>query len=99
MTIVVLSNMFSGYINLLTEGIFRSYNYQTENAEFVFTILPAKGRDIKMMERQFSHFKETHPKHKELKLFRTFKRNYMKFWNWHTYMTNEMYQYEYHEKL
>ena len=97
--ILILSNFLSGYINIFTEGLFRTYLYQTENAEFEFTTMPAKGRDIEMMERQFSYFKETHPEYAKLKLNRTFKRNPIKFWNWHSYLTDEMYDYEYQPEV
>ncbi|MCE2612329.1 hypothetical protein LVD13_05035 [Flavobacteriaceae bacterium D16] len=97
--IIALSNFLSGYINVFTEGLFMTYHYQTENAEFEFTTMPAKGRDIGMMERQFSHFKNTNPEFKELELHRTFKRNPIKFWNWYSYITNEMYDYEYHTEV
>ena len=96
---LLLSNFLSGYINIITEGLFRTYLYQTENAEFEFTTMPAKGRDIGMMERQFSDFKEAHPEYEQLELYRAFKRNPLKFWNWYSYLTHEMYQYEYHEEV
>jgi len=95
---LAISNIFSGYINIFTEGLFRTYLYQTENAEFEFTTMPAKGRDTGMMERQFSNFKENNPKYEDLKLFRTFERNPLKFWNWYLYLTDEIYHYEYHQK-
>lgn len=93
--ILVLSNYFSGYINAYTEGLFATYLYQTENAEFEFTTMPSKGRDVAMLERQFSHFKKENPEYNELQLFRTFKRNPLKFWNWYYYLTGDMFQYEY----
>ncbi len=97
--ILILSNFLSGYINIFTEGLFRTYLYQTENADFEFNTMPAKGRDIGMMERQFSHFKKTHPEFQELELHRTFKRNPLKFWNWYSYLTHEMYDYEYQDEV
>ncbi len=97
--LLILSNAFSGYINVFSDGLFNTYLYQTENAEFEFTAIPSKGRDIGMMERQFSNFKKNSPEYKGLKLFRTFKREPLKFWNWYLYLTNGMYQYEYHEKV
>ncbi len=97
--ILVLSNFLSGYINIFTEGLFRNYLYQTENAEFEFTTMPAKGRDIEMMERQFSDFKNSNPEFEELELHRTFKRNPSKFWNWYTYLTSPVYHYGYQNEL
>ena len=98
-TFLSLSNVFSGFINIFSEGLFTTYLYQTENAEFEFNTMPSKGRDIGMMERQFSHFKKKNGEYQDLKLFRTFKRNPVKFWNWYSYLTSETYQYEYHKKV
>ncbi|WP_048330885.1 hypothetical protein [Bizionia psychrotolerans] len=96
---VILSNFLSVYINILTDGLFRTYLYQTENTEFVFTAMPAKGRDIGMMERQFSSFKEKNPEYKELEIHRTFKRNPLKFWNWYSYLSHGMYNYNYQNEV
>lgn len=97
--IVILSNIYSGYINVFTEGLFKSYLFQTGNAEFEFGTMPSKGRNIKMMERQFSSFKEKNPEYSDLQLFRAFKRNPLKFWNWYSYLTNEQYSYDYQKKI
>ncbi|WP_347922386.1 hypothetical protein [Pontimicrobium sp. SW4] len=71
----------------------------TKNAEFEFTTMPAKDRDVRMMERQFSHFKETHPEYYKYELYRTFKRNPLKFWNWYSYVTEVMYLYKYQSEV
>jgi hypothetical protein len=92
--LLTLSNLSSGFFN-----IFQTYHYQTENAEFEFTTMPSKGRDIAMMERQFADFKETKPEYGNLKLHRTFKRNPLQFWNWYSYLTDRMYQYEYQNEV
>lgn len=92
---LILTNGFSGYINVLTEGIGTPYLYQTPNAEFQFTSIPSKGRGIDMMEGQFSSFKKENPHYSDLTLYRTFKRNPLKFWNWFNYLTNEKYDYPY----
>lgn len=92
---IALSNYLSPYINVFTEGLYTSYLYQTKNAEFEFTTVPSKGRDIEMMERQFSDFKEKNPEYRDLELNRTFKRNPLKFWNWYWYLTQDMFKYNY----
>ncbi len=97
--LLLLSNFFSVWINVLTEGLFRTYHYQTENGEFEFTTMPSKGRDVEMMERNFADFKKINPEYEELELFRTFKRNPLKFWNWYSYFTHEMYKFEYQNKV
>jgi hypothetical protein len=97
--IFILSNLFSGYVNAFTEGIMTSYLFQTEKAEFEFWTMPSKGRDAEMMEGHFASFKDAHPEYTDLKLYRTFKRNPLKFWNWYVYLTNERYDYEYQEEI
>ena len=97
--IVILSNIFSVYINAFTEGIMKSYLFQTEKAEFEFRAMPSKGRDAEILEGHFASFKEAHPEYSDLKLYRTFKRNPLKFWNWYDYLTNEQYDYEYKEEI
>ncbi|WP_223032752.1 hypothetical protein [Hanstruepera marina] len=95
LAVLLLSNLFSGYINLFTDGLFKTNHYQTESTEFEFTTMPSKGRDIEMMKRNFAHFKDQHPEYKDLQLFRTFKRNPIKFWNWYAYLSDDIYRYEY----
>ncbi len=70
--IIILGNIFAGFINIFTEGLSRSYVFQTENAAFEFWMMPSKGRDIEMMERQFADFKKDHPEYSGATLFRTF---------------------------
>jgi len=57
--------------------------------------MPSKGRDLKMMEIQFDTFKSENPETKDLKLYRTFRRNPLEFWNWYDYLTNNNYSYEF----
>lgn len=97
--ILIFSNVFSAYINAFSKGLFQSYLYQTENAEFEFLALPAKGRDIETMERQFLRFKESNPKYSSLKIHRTFKRNLFEFWNWYFYMNSELYDFPYQKEV
>ena len=94
MAFLILSNLFSGIMN-----IFRSYQYQTENAEFEFATMPSTGRDIAMMERVFTDFKDVNPQYKDLKLYRVFKPNLLEFWNWYSFLTDEMYDIEYKDKV
>src|SRR6187551_2168991 len=95
--LITISNIISPFINAFTEGIFPSYTFQTESEEFEFWAIPSKGRDIKMMERQFSSFKENNTEYSKLTIYRTFKRNPLKFWNWFNYLSNELYDYPYKE--
>jgi hypothetical protein len=83
---------------MAVEGLGQSYLFQTKNAEFEFLMMPSKGRDIKMMELQFKDFKEQSPRYSDLSLYRTFKRNPLKFWNWFDYLRNDRYDYEFQEE-
>jgi hypothetical protein len=92
--ILGISNIYSGYINIFTEGIGKRYHFQTESGDFEFTAIPSKGRDTKMMMRQYeNHIKEKGTETEEI--YRTFRGNPLKFWNWYTYSTNELYQFDY----
>jgi hypothetical protein len=97
--ITVLSNYYSAYINVFTEGLFKTYLFQTEKAEFEFRTMPSKGRDIEMMELHFKNFKKQNSFNSNLELHRTFKRNPLKFWNWFDYLTNKRYDYNYQKKI
>ena len=93
--IVILSNIFSGYIRAYMEAGISIYHFETLECEFSFSTYPSKGTDIKMMEQQFRHFQEQHPQYTGLKLYRTFKRDPWKFWNWYSYLTHKRYRYTY----
>lgn len=97
--ILLLSNFFSGYINTFTEGITKSYFFQTEKAEFEYWTMPSKGRSIEMMEDSFTAFKKAYPEYSDLKVYRTFNINPFKFWNWYHYLVNKHYDYEYREEI
>ena len=94
-SIILISNLLSGYINAFTEGIIVPYHYQTKNAEYEFTLVPTKGIGVQMMEKSFIDFKKTNPQLAHLALYRTFELNPLKFWNWYRYLADDMYQYEY----
>ncbi|UZD22768.1 hypothetical protein PBT90_04965 [Algoriphagus halophytocola] len=97
--LILVSNILSGFINLFTKGIIATYHYQSENAEFKFTVIPAKGRGVDMMEGHFTSFKASNPDYKDLKLYRTFNKNLIEFWNWYAFLTDAKYQYEYRDEI
>lgn len=97
LVIIAVSNYYSAYINIFTEGIGKEYHFETESGEFQFTAMPSKGRDTKMMMRQYeNHLKKEGTEKETIK--RTFKGNPLEFWNWYKYSTSELYQYEYKRK-
>lgn len=97
MVLLVLSNAFSGFINVFVEGIGKRYTYQTANNEFSFMLTPSKGGDVEMMEREFILFKKLKPGNEHLVLYRTFERDPLKFWNWYSYLADNRYDYPYLE--
>lgn len=92
--IIVISNIYPTYFVLRIDGIFPHYNFQSENGDFKFTAIPAKGRDIDMMNRKYDRYVNKHGI-KKGELYRTFRVNPFKFWNWYHYATNEYYQYKF----
>lgn len=95
-TIIVLSNIFSFYINLFFyKGIFESYNYSTIGRKFTYREIPAKGRTLESMERRFENYLSEHTRSDDRILYRTFKRNPVVFWDWWSYLTHPRYKYPY----
>ena len=95
--IIIIGNLFPTFFNTLTQGIFPRYHFQTEGCEFDFDTCPNKGRDLANMKRSLEIFKLENKGYSDLKLYRTFTKNPIKFWKWHEYATSEYYQYEYME--
>ncbi len=71
------------------------YNFETKNGNFKYVVIPQKGRDLEMMKHAFILYRHDNPSTVDTVLYRTFKPNYLKFWNWHGYATNELYSYEF----
>lgn len=92
-SIVLISNL--GITRVFIDGIGSSYNFKTEHNEFQFSVIESKGRDVDMMERNFTIFKTNNEMTKDTLLYRTFKRNPLKFWNWYEYIVDEKYKYPY----
>lgn len=97
--ILILSNFHSGCINAFTGGLGKSHFFQTEEAEFQFCTMPAKGRDLEMIQDQFATFQKENPEYSTLQLQRTFKRNPLQFWNWYSYCTDDIYDFEHQDLI
>ena len=69
--------------------------FTTGNQEFVGECMPSKGRTVELMEAGFRYEKKHNPEFKNLVLYRTFKKEFWKFWNWRRYLTNPLYKYPY----
>lgn len=73
-------------------------DFSTEDEAFQYIIIPQKGRDVKMMELNFFDFKERNGTlNDSVRLFRITKRDWRRVGNWHSYLTDEHWQYEYME--
>ena len=93
--LIVVSNIYSGVINVFVEGIGKSYAYSTESGAFTDVEIPTKGRDISMVEQRFQLYLDKNPPVSDTVLYRTFKPNLLEFWNWYSYVTHERYKYKY----
>lgn len=91
---VGISNYFSAYINVYTEGIGKQYHFESESGDFECNVIPSKSRDVDLMIRQYENHLQQAGTQKET-LYRTFKPNPLKIWNWYRYLNNPLYQYEY----
>ncbi|PZD77415.1 hypothetical protein [Mesonia sp. K7] len=89
--IILLSNLFP--LRLFIEGVIIPYPYETENSEFEYVACPSKGLSIEFMENKFLKFLEENPQTKDTIIYRKFKRNPLKFWNWKFYLTSNLYDY------
>ena len=90
--VVVLSNILP--VRVLIEGVVIPFEFETKNAEFKITAYPNKGTGAEYMDYHFQKFLMENPETNDTILYRTFKRNPLKFWNYRFYMTSEMYNYE-----
>lgn len=89
-TYIIVAAIFFNYKNFV---IIQLVKFQTINEEFTFTVVRGKGKDVNMMEKRFHEFKEAHPEHKNLKLYRATPINYLKIGYWIGYKANPAWQY------
>ncbi len=94
--LIILSNYYSGIINLFTEGIGRAYPFSNTTGTFQYSIVPSKGGSAEQLERGFEKYLEEHP-HSDTTLTRNFSKNPLKFWNWYRYSVHPLYKYPYHK--
>ncbi len=92
-SIILAGNLVSAYLRTLTEGPGVLYAFETRNMEFEFTVDPAGGADVAMMEQEFRKFLDLHPSTRDRKLYRTFEMKPWQFWNWYHFITSELYKY------
>ena len=91
LTVVFIIILISNLVNIPTVG--KSYAYQTYNKEFSFRCVPSKGTGEEDMIRAFERFKTENPEHRDLIIYRTFRKNWLKFWNWKAYLFSKLWKY------
>lgn len=77
---------------LLNADSIRSYNFTSSNGTFNESIYPSKGEDEDYLLLKFETWKNSNISYKNQKMYRTFKKNYLKFWKWKEY---NLYVYKY----
>jgi len=87
-SIVILTNAFPLFSK------WKWYYFTTKNGEFYFDLYEAKGRDFAMMDRWWKNYKETKQPTDTI-IYRTFKINPLKFWEWRQYLFSKKYRYPY----
>lgn len=96
LTFIITSNYYSYvYIGLIDGGISKRYKFETFDGKHQFLTLPSKGTDIKTMEERFDMFCDKNTQYKKTELYRTFRRNPLKYWRWYEFLTHPRYKYEY----
>ncbi len=96
--IIVLIILLANYTGLKTVlGGLPVYKYATESNEFVDTEILWKGLNFENTLSNFKKFKVENPNTNDAVLYRTFKIEPLKFWNWHDYLTHERYKLPYKE--
>ena len=75
-------------------GIGEKIEFSTKDGEFQFTCMPAKGRDYRMMLRNFEEFKVKNET-PGLLIFRITSKNYLNVRSWVRYKTMEEWNHEY----
>jgi hypothetical protein len=79
--------------------IMRWYSFENREGTYSTSIMPAKGLDEEWMYLSYAHWRIEQGKSEDTDtiLYRTFKRDYLKFWKWSEYMTNDLYEYPFKE--
>lgn len=93
---IIISNTYSHiYIGFLDGGISKRYHFETYDGIHKFTTMPGKGLNVQSMEYGFVNFCKENPEYLNTKLYRTFRRNPLKYWRWYEFVTHPRYKYKY----
>lgn len=92
-SILIILFLLKWIIAIGTVNIGKPYHFQTRTGDFEFVAVPSKGRDTDAMKRRIARYEAEH--NTQITVYRTFKKNYLKFWEWDQYRNNPLYRYGY----
>lgn len=71
-------------------------DFSTEDETFQYRVIPQKGRNVELMELNFSDFKERNKISSDsIHLFRITKKEWNRVGSWYSYLTDDYWQYPY----
>lgn len=94
--LILFALFISNFISILWIG--KKYHYSNADSSFEYSIMPSKGLNLSDMEYNFKIFLEKNPKKKDTILYRTFPKNYLKFWNYREYFFDSKWKYPHLDK-
>ena len=80
------------------EPLIHLYKYQTSDCKMEMIECPEKGTKFDEMFKQFENKKRNGEIPPDIVLNRQFSKNYMKFWKWRDYFTNNRWKLDYKGK-
>lgn len=96
LTFCVTAIFFFQPANLNTLTIVgEAISFQTRDGGFVFSAMPSKGRDYKMMEQEFAEYKKKKNLPENTVLYRATFKNYLNVAKWCQYKEMPEWQYPY----
>ncbi len=94
--LILFTLIISNFISILWIG--KKYHYSNADSSFEYSIMPSKGLNLSDMEYNFQLFLKKNPDTKDTTLYRTFSKNYLKFWNYREYFFDSKWEYPYLNK-
>lgn len=88
---ILLLFIISNFLPRFTIG--KKFRFSTKNSEFVYDVIPSKGRTLETMERNFQEFIKDNPQSSDTIIFRTFEKNHLEFWNYIEYLIDPKWDY------
>ena len=77
------------------EPLIHVYHYQSSNCTFHATEYPEKGAGFDYIYNNFTDKQKRGEIPNDVTLCRLFRKNYLKFWKWRDYLTNDRWKLEY----